>query len=282
MFFDEVFEWIGKNPVEHIRTEPEWQRWDKHNREEVKRCFSAAQSVPVKFGPFGTLTFPFHSMGSITSLELFGLDELIIFAYYHANRARFKKTVDCGANIGLHSIMLARCGFEVRSFEPDPVHVALLTKNLELNAVKSELHQAAVSLKDGETEFVRVVGNTTGSHIAGAKSNLYGELDRFAVKVEAAAPHFHWADLAKIDIEGHESALIPGLDPVVWQRLDAFIEIGTPENAAVVFEFLHRADVGMFAQKIGWQKVVKLADMPTSHRDGSLFISNKPKMTWAA
>lgn len=280
MFFDEVFDWIRRNPQQHVRTGAEWQKWANLTKGEVERSFSSPDGKAISFGPFGTIRFPFHTMGSITSLDLFGLDELIIFSFYNANRATYKKVLDCGANIGLHTIMLAKAGYNVRSFEPDPKHIELLRRNLELNGVQTDLHQAAISLADGTTEFVRVVGNTTGSHIAGAKANPYGQLDCFSVKVEAAAPHLAWADLAKIDIEGHEAVLIPGINPSIWNGTDAFIEIGTPENADAVFAFLHEAKVGMFSQKSGWNKVGNRADMPTSHREGSLFISNKPAMQW--
>ncbi len=194
--FDDIFARIVAHPERHARTDKVWYELQDSLRPEVEKNFSAADAKPVPFGPFGEIRFPYHKMGAITSLELFGLDELIIFAFYNANRTRYRKAVDFGANIGLHSLMLSRAGFDVRSFEPDPVHADLLRRNLALNDAKTDLHQAAVSLKDGTTEFVRVVGNTTGSHIAGAKSDPYCELERFPVTIEAAAPHLAWADLA--------------------------------------------------------------------------------------
>ena len=39
--------------------------------------------------------------------------------------------IDIGANIGLHTIVMAKCGFTVHSFEPDPIHFNELKKNLE-------------------------------------------------------------------------------------------------------------------------------------------------------
>ena len=68
--------------------------------------------------------------------------------------------------------------------------------------------QAAVSDQPGEAEFVRVLGNTTGSHLAGAKANPYGKLERFAVPLVPLADMTEWADLIKIDAEGHEANMI--------------------------------------------------------------------------
>lgn len=279
--FDDLFAVIPQLPARHAPTDPLWRIMKAVAQPAVKASFGESDT-PQPFGPFGSLAMPYFKMGSINSLDLFGLDELIIFAFYNANRDRYRKVVDFGANIGLHTIMMSRCGFEVRSFEPDPVHVDRLKANLVLNDAKSDVRAAAVSLEDGKTEFVRLVGNTTGNHIKGAKSNIYGPTEVLEVKMEAAAPHLAWADLAKIDIEGHEAALLTGLPPTTWRSTDAVLEVGTETNAQQIFAYLNGSDVNMFAQKIGWKRVTSLADMPTSHRDGSLFLTSKPEMPWNA
>lgn len=281
-FFDDLFQVLAQYPERHATTDPMWRVWRAAALAEVRRLFAEGTPSFVPFGPFGAVSLPYHRMGNIDSLDLFGMDELIIFAFYNANRARYRKAVDFGANIGLHSIILGRSGFDVRSFEPDPVHFDLLTSNLGLNGVGSDLHRAAISFEAGRAEFVRVLGNTTGSHLAGAKDNPYGSLERFEVEIEAAAPHLAWADFAKIDIEGHEAALITNLDPAVWLETDAMLEVGTPRNAELVFGHLAKGPARMFAQKIGWRRVEALADMPTSHRDGSLFLTGADAMPWAA
>ncbi len=243
--------------------------------------FADAAPAAVPFGRFGALTLPYRRMGAIDSVDLFGLDELIIFAFYWANRARYRRTVDIGANLGLHSILMARCGFAVRAFEPDPVHLALLRANLRLNAVTAvEVVEAAVSDRDGETEFVRVKGNTTGSHIAGAKAAPYGELERFAVPLRKFSDAVTGADFVKIDAEGHEAVILRSLAAERWHGLDAMVEVGTAENARALFDHFAGLPVNLFAQKTGWEQVREIADMPASHREGSLFISAKGEMPW--
>ncbi|PKP72288.1 MAG: FkbM family methyltransferase [Alphaproteobacteria bacterium HGW-Alphaproteobacteria-5] len=281
-FFDDLFSTLPQIADRHSPHDPLCRLLRRGVSEEVAEAFHSGGDEAHEFGPFGALTFPYFEMGAINSLHLFGLDELILFAFYNANRGRYARVVDFGANIGLHSIVLSRCGFEVRSFEPDLVHVERFNLNTRLNGVAPELHRAAVSLKDGKTEFVRVLGNTTGSHIKGAKSDPYGELETIEVTLEAAAPHLAWADLAKIDIEGHEAELLTGLSPAIWKSTDAILEVGTAENAAAIFRHLHGSGVHLFAQKIGWREVASLDDMPVSHRDGSLFLTGKPVMNWDA
>ena len=64
-----------------------------------------------------------------------------------------------------------------------------------------------VSDQEASTEFVRVKGNTTGSHLAGSKPNPYGELERFMVHVVPMVDAIQDCDLVKLDAEGHEIAL---------------------------------------------------------------------------
>jgi FkbM family methyltransferase len=243
--------------------------------------FAREGAGPVPFGPFGTIDLPYRRMGAIDSVDLFGLDELLIFSFYWANRKLYRRTLDVGANLGLHSIVMARAGFEVTAFEPDPVHFDLLNANLQRNAISTVKPQkAAVSDSDGELEFVRVVGNTTGSHLAGAKSNPYGPLERFKVPVRAFAPLAASVDFAKVDAEGHEVTILKSIPGETWKRLDVMVEVGTPENAAALFGHLQPLGVGLYPQKIGWQRATKPGDLPTSHREGSLFVSSRGALPW--
>lgn len=277
--FSDIFEQISGNPDQHVRTGTEWKCWDAAAKKLIAQSFKA-NVTPVDFTPFGELNFPYIEMGSISSLDLFGTDELILFAFYKANTKTYKRVVDFGANIGLHSLILARCGFDVRSFEPDPWHIEKFRQNMAANKCVVDLHEAAISYQSGTAEFTRVLGNTTGSHLSGAKDNLYGDLERFAVQIEDAKPHLEWADLAKIDIEGHEAELFENLPLSIWETTDAVAEIGTEKNAKLVYERFQGSNINLFAQKGNWGKVQHLSDLPTSHREGSVFISAKDSMPW--
>ena len=119
-------------------------------RSEVEKLFSDQGAQVREFKPFGDLVFPYHKMGAVDSLNLFDLDELIIFSFYWVNRNKYRRVLDIGANIGLHSIILDRCGFEVRAYEPDPQHFTILQRNLALNHCSNvQAVNAAVSSKAG-------------------------------------------------------------------------------------------------------------------------------------
>jgi len=251
-------------------------------RKEIEKSFSDSKEVSKKFEPFGQITLPYHKMGNIDSLDLFGLDELIIFSFYWVNRNRYKKVADIGANIGLHSIILDKCGFKVHSYEPDLQHFNILEKNLRLNNCSNvKVYNCAVSNKEGEVEFIRILGNTTGSHLAGSKpdSYLYGDMKRFSVKVNPINPIIAWADLLKIDAEGHEKEILLATSASDWKSTDALVEVGS-ENAKSIFSHFKKIGVNLFAQKINWEQIMDIGQMPTSYKDGSLFVTTKSKVPW--
>lgn len=265
----------------HVPNTPVYDMLRDVARAQVEASFVAEDAVPQAFGPFGELTFPYVKMGAIDSLDLFGLDELIIFSFYWRNRERYKTVLDLGANIGLHSVMLGRAGFNVSSYEPDPTHYGLLQGNLERNGVTTvNPIQAAVATESGKLEFVRVLGNTTGSHLAGSKAHVYGDVERFEVDCHDFNSIIKGVDFIKMDVEGQEKKILTSTTAEQWKTVDMMCEIGSPENAEAVFEHFQKIGVNTFAQKIGWCKVESLENMPVSYRDGSLFVSAKAEMPW--
>ena len=108
MNFNDIFEEIKSSPEKHPRDNTEYKRLEYELLELVQKSgFISGGSSKDIFGPFGEISFPYLKMGAIDSLDLFGLDEVIIFSYYYNNRHRYKKVSDIGANIGLHSLLMS-------------------------------------------------------------------------------------------------------------------------------------------------------------------------------
>lgn len=250
-------------------------------RKEIERLFTDMEAQSIGFQPFGELVFPYHKMGAVDSLNLFDLDELIIFSFYWKNRTRYRKVLDIGANLGLHSILLRKCGYEVSCYEPDPRHFEILKDNLALNHISDvEAFNKAISTQDGEGEFVRVLGNTTGSHLAGAKPNPYGELERFSVRMKAFHEIITGVDLIKMDIEGHEKEVLLNTAYEDWENMDALVEIENAANSAAIYKHFTCLGIRLFAQKTNWMEVRTIDEMPTSYKEGTLFVSMKNEMPW--
>lgn len=280
--FDSLLEFLAANPSQHARGTPLYRFVDAIVKEafhEAKPAFEAGKPVPM--AEFGSLTLPYEKMGAIDSIDLFGLDELLMFAFYYRNKGRYLRAADIGANMGLHTILLTKAGFKVEAFEPDPEHYTKLMRNLGLNNVTdATVHKAAVSEQIGKMQFVRVLGNTTSSHLAGAKANPYGELEKFDVDVVDIKDVVKRVDLLKIDAEGHEAVILNAISIDDWRKIDAFVEIGSPENARAVFDKFDGTAVNIFAQKLGWQRISDFAGMPISYKEGGVFMSTKAEMPW--
>lgn len=187
-----------------------------------------------------------------------------------------------GANIGLHSIILSKLGYNVTSYEPDPEHLNQLKKNIKINCLDNMpiIYNEAVSVTNGNANFTRVIGNTTGSHLSGAKIKPYGKLEIFEVKTKAFQEIIAENNLIKVDVEGHEAEILCSTVRDHWLKTDAIVEVGTRENASRIYEHFKKINTNLFAQAIGWKKVESEHQMPQSYKDGSLFISQSEEMSW--
>ena len=220
------------------------------------------------------LSIPHTSFGNVTSDDLFCDKEQALFDFYERSKTRYSKAIDIGANIGVHSILMVRNGWEVRAYEPDPIHFAELCTNcVNHHAVPHGLMRQAVSNRNAAAQFTRVLGNTTGSHLTGLKEP-YGELETFPVEVVDAEPLLAWADFAKVDAEGAEAEIVLRLEPSMTCEL--MVEIGNERNALAILGHLNEIGRRSWSQKTEWKEVRKIADMPAHHTEGALFIGDTP------
>jgi len=272
---------LSEHPELHKVSSNTYQIFDSFNRDYQKKLMEQGTSGEVEFPKAGKISIPYFEMGAINSSHLFGLDELILFAFYEKNSQFYRKVADIGANLGLHTIVMAKLGLDVVSYEPDPIHFEQLEKNLINNSISSKrVFKAAVSNENGTANFTRVLGNTTGSHLSGAKENPYGELEKFDVEVVRFKDIIADVDFAKIDVEGHEANLILSTERHDWEGFDCVLEVGTVKNRQAIFEHCKALEINMFSQKIGWKQAKHVNNLPSSYKEGSLFLSKGAKMPW--
>lgn len=226
---------------------------------------------------FGGLQLPFQRMGNISSLDLFGLDELILFTFYLDSQKQYSKFADLGANIGLHSILAAMLGWEVSAYEPDDETVKIAEKNFEANRVAVAIHKVAVGTSYGRHTFTRVEHNLTGSHLSGRKEVVTGPFTNFEVTTVPFRDILLENDLLKIDVEGAEGELVCSTNEIDWAGTDALLEVGSERTAKEIFEHVKNwSSVRLFSQKTGWNQVTTYEDLPTHHTQGSVYISDSP------
>ena len=149
-----------------------------------------------------------------------------------------KAAIDIGANIGNHSLFLASRFKRVIGFEPGSVANHLLLANRLLNNIANvEPHQIGLSDQDKQASLIPKEANNIGSKtvaagVAGAFSERI-ELRRGDEVLEGIAS-LEPIGLVKIDVEGHETEALRGLEATVrkHQPIILFETTGRPGRAA--------------------------------------------------
>lgn len=130
-----------------------------------------------------------------------------------AAQARCVTFLDVGANIGAYSVFASQIPTVRRivAFEANPKAASEIATNARLNGLDIEVHQKAVSDRSGEVAF-GVVSDFAGNN-AVVSSAMHAGFRR-TVNVKAVAlddmPAPDGPLCLKIDVEGHEAAVIDG------------------------------------------------------------------------
>jgi FkbM family methyltransferase len=284
MLINENFlQYISENNDKHCRNSEWYKKTSLELEREITRIHYDNSNPNLTLGEIGNIYFPFFSMGKVTSANLFGLDEIIIFSFYLSNKLRYKRALDLGANIGLHSLILHKLDYLVTSYEPDPDHLAQFKLVMQLNEITDfNLVSKAVSNKKGFVDFVQIQDNSTGSHLSGSKESLHGNFKIINIESEninniLSENNF---DLVKMDIEGHENVLIKSINMEFFEEIDFFLEIGSHKNAAEIFTHLIELNIPFYSQKINWKRISNLSEVPSHYSEGSCFISMQGPPNW--
>ncbi len=270
------------NLIEYIFDNPSFQNINSSVYKLIKNLLILRYAIHYKFSDsvdkiLGVpVDFPYLELGVINSRHFFGIDELLIYCFYKRNIGNYKKVCDIGTNVGLHSKIMCQLGYEVHSYEPDTDH-SIIAKKYLAEFPNNSFHQSAVSSYNGKANFTRIINNTTGSYINDKKES-YGPTLKYEVKVIDAASLAGNFDLFKIDVEGSEVDILSRFNREDFKKADFIAEISTPKTREYLWDIFSSIDVPIYSQKNSWNKVEHIESLPTSHREGIIFISyNK---TW--
>lgn len=148
------------------------------------------------------------------------------------------RCVDVGANIGVHTVRLAKLagpGGSVIAIEPDPDLAGRARRNIALNGLgNARVINAAASDQAGETMLYRP--GATDTNRARASLLRHSYLTGTSITVPAVTVDSVCADRAcddaapgtrvaviKVDVEGHESAVVRGAARVIDRDAPAVI-----------------------------------------------------------
>ncbi|PZN14008.1 MAG: hypothetical protein DIU63_13140 [Proteobacteria bacterium] len=142
--------------------------------------------------------------------------------------------IDVGANIGVHSIYAMNSGAFSRAIaiEPEPNNFSLLERNIRLNGLEKRIAaiKAAASARGGELQLMRHRRNF-GAH---SVERTFAKCATDAVTVAALSLDEILAQqgisvdevgLVKIDVEGHELAVLEGMRELREARVPIMVEL---------------------------------------------------------
>lgn len=166
--------------------------------------------------------------------HLISFHEIIIRRDYNMQLVEFipESIIDCGAHIGLFTIVASNLNPEARmvSFEPNPSNIVWLRRNIKSNKLDCQIIEAAVSDHNDNVKFYSKYSN--GGHVCEKTENIDGSYNVQLVDLADFLCKFMPTSLLlKIDIEGEERVVFPAILPIL------------PEECAVFFE-THNGDEG--------------------------------------
>ena len=145
--------------------------------------------------------------------------------------------VDVGANIGNHTIFLAKyCATKVMAFEPFPDTFKLLDKNITDNGLRFNVIASNYGLSySNETVFMKSVDGNAGMNKVDSDGDAQVELIPFDLILDLNQP----ITLIKLDCEGYEeNALLGMIETVKKHKPALFIECQTEKELVAISKIL--------------------------------------------
>lgn len=156
-----------------------------------------------QYYPKGLIYYHLHTQSQYCEPELWLIPKLV---------SRESLAIDVGANEGYWSLQLARYAGQVHAFEPNPICLAQLGRVLPR---KVKLHDVALSDETG-SKSLRFDPNNTGIGTIEARNPLSDNTGIKEILTRVVSTRcldefdLHEVELIKIDVEGHEEAVLRG------------------------------------------------------------------------
>jgi FkbM family methyltransferase len=177
-----------------------------------------------------------------------------------------ESAIDIGANIGAHTLTLARAvgaGGQVVAVEPTAYAFQKLKKNLELNetladhviAVQCALNDGAATLVSGTQFYSRWPLNETGGALHAEHMGKYESaggarfvaLDDLMHELRSEGRMRGTIAFVKLDVDGHELVVLKGAQklltddrPVILMEVAPHVQDEVPDRFEALVEMLHQ------------------------------------------
>jgi FkbM family methyltransferase len=191
------------------------------------------------------------SLRILNSKTFWGVGELEK-SIEHINKS--STVIDCGANIGNHTVFWGMFCKKVIAFEPFKANFDLLEKNIAANSINAEAHRLVMSDTVGRFSSTEITPNLGGIRFLKDDNGEYhsNTLDNI-VKNKV--------DLLKIDVEGDEVEVLRGAKRILQEdHPTLFIEVHfirdnmDKECLEVLKQYGYQEDVDVFLKRLNKSK----------------------------
>lgn len=149
--------------------------------------------------------------------------------------------LDIGANAGFHGLCAASTFARVHAFEPVPQTAARLRGNVARSGLGAivQVHEVALSDRAGRVSMRVEPGHCGANRIEAVGDRSSIEVPMATLDELADREGMREVDLVKIDVEGHERAVIAGAARLLARdRPRLFVELGSVERLRAFRELL--------------------------------------------
>tara|TARA_Y100001949_G_scaffold155288_1_gene143417 strand:- start:207 stop:1010 length:804 start_codon:yes stop_codon:yes gene_type:complete len=176
-------------------------------------------------------------------------------------------TVDIGSNIGYYTLLMAKQGAEVFSYEPEPKNFELLKKNITLNdfSLNVKLYNKAVSDFNGHSKLILAARPEYGVGKHKLDTNRFG---KESIDVEVTKIELDKIDFAKIDVEGTELHVLRGMKSLPNKMLIEFNAKNLKESGSDYkdfFNFIEKYKIKQISKtgldELDYDKLLNLNDL---------------------
>jgi FkbM family methyltransferase len=163
--------------------------------------------------------------GTSSRAYLAGFDEsLTLFDVYRQKVLRGTTAVDVGANLGIHSLVLARCvqsHGSVFSYEPNKALCERVCENLKLNGTQNViLRNLGAGASDSTLRFEPMEGEF---NVGLGRFDPRGPIEIPVVRLDTDLHVSGRISLIKVDVEGMELEVIRGASALLVQHRPALV-----------------------------------------------------------
>ena len=135
--------------------------------------------------------------------------------------------IDVGANLGLHTVLLARLAAKVLAFEPERRNYSLLERNIVANGLRNVVaFKCAVGDREGSCQ-IRLSAENFGDHRVSALATDGNAEDVPMMTIDVAAQALEPGSVGfvKIDVQGYEQHVLQGAQNTIAQNPDLILVV---------------------------------------------------------